>query len=186
MASIPDPDRGSQIVAVSIVMTILSAMAVTLRVWSRLISKNNRFWWDDWLAIASLVCFAGYLYHQLRSSRLTDLSKALLACRGNHDSLMGSPRAWSSYKSTRPESNCFRFQVSLRFGIPLRDWYLTTKILSSLLLYASPQNEVDALSYRCIYRIWAYHCMASLRFLVSSISMHPLTKGLASVHTRTL
>ena len=59
MASIPGPDRGSHIVAVSIVMTILPTMALTLRVWSRLLSKNNRFWWDDWLAIASLVSTAG-------------------------------------------------------------------------------------------------------------------------------
>lgn len=186
MASIPGPDRGSHIVAVSIVMTILPTMALTLRLWSRLISKNNRFWWDDWLAIASLVRTADHSDRQSRSFRLTDLSKALRACHHIHCTLMGLRRAWPSHKSACPETPCFRSQVFLRYKFPLRPRHLTTKILSSLLLHPSSQNEVDALSYCCVYSIWAHHRMASLRYLVDSISMHPHTKRLAPVNTRTL
>ena len=191
MASIPGPDRGSHIVAVSIVMTILSTMALTLRVWSRLISKNNRFWWDDWLAIASLVCAAGYPDHQLhssqlRSSRLTDLSKALRAWHDIHSTLMGLRWAWPSHKSTCAKTTCFRSPVFLRCELPLRLRYLTTKILGSLLLHSGPQNEVDPLPYRCVSSIGARHCMASLRYLFNSISLHAYTKRLAPVNTRTL
>ena len=186
MASIPDLARAPEIVAVSVVLTILSIMAVALRVWSRFISKNQGFWWDDWFALASLVCAARYPNDQLRSPRLTDLSKAMRARSDIHRTPMGLRRVWSSYKSSRPESTCFRAQVLLRFCQPFRPWYLPTKILSSLLLYPSPQIEVDALSFRCVYCICARHCMASLRCLVNSFSMHPYTKGLASIDTRTL
>ena len=58
MASIPDANRGPGFAALSIVMIILPTIAVTLRVWSRLTVKNQRFWWDDWFAIVSLVCAA--------------------------------------------------------------------------------------------------------------------------------
>ena len=186
MASILDPSRGPEIVAVSVVLTILSTIALALRVWSRFISKNQGFWWDDWFALASLVCAARYSNDQLSSSRLTDLSKAMRACSDLPRSPMGLQRVWSSYKSSRSESTCFRSQVLLRCCQPFHPRYLPTKILSSLLLYPSPQIEVDALSYRCVYCIWARHCMASLRHLVNSFSMHPYTKGLASVDTRTL
>ena len=60
MASIPGPNHGPEIIAVSVFLTILSIMALALRVWSRLISKNQGFWWDDWFALASLVCAAHY------------------------------------------------------------------------------------------------------------------------------
>ena len=89
MASILDPNRGPMIVAVSAVLTILSVMALALRVWSRLISKDHRFWWDDWFALSSLVCAACYSDRQLRSSRLTDLSKALRARSDIYRALMG-------------------------------------------------------------------------------------------------
>ena len=127
------------------------------------------------------------LRYQLPFSRLTDLSsKALRACSGIYTTLMGLRRVWSSYKSTSPESNRFRSQVLFRYCQHFRPQYLLTKILSSLLLYPIPQDEVDALSYRCVYSIWTRHCMASLRHLVNSFSMHPHTKGLASIDTRTL
>ena len=169
MSSIPDPTRGPDVVAVSIVMTVLSIMALALRVWSRLMSRNQNFWWDDWFALASLVCAAHYQDHQLRSSSVTDLSKALRACTECHGTLMGLRRVWSSYKSTYPKSTRFMSQVLLRCELPLRLRHLTTKILSNILLYPSPQDEVDALSYRCEYWIRARHCMASLRYLFNSI-----------------
>ena len=56
MAVSPDPNRGLGLTAFCIVMMILSILAVVLRIWSRLISKKLKFWWDDWCAIASLVC----------------------------------------------------------------------------------------------------------------------------------
>ena len=186
MASILDANRGPEIVAVSVVLAILSIVALTLRVWSRLISKNQGFWWDDWFALASLVRATRYSNYQLRSSGLTKLSKALRACSDIHRALMGLRRVWSSYKSTYPESTCFKSQVLLRSCQHFRPRYLPTEILSNILLYPSPQNEVDALSYRCIYRISARHCLASLRYLVRSISMYPYTKSLASFGTRSL
>lgn len=54
MASTPDPNRGPEVTAFSIVMIILPSITVALRVWSRLTPKSQRFWWDDWFAIASL------------------------------------------------------------------------------------------------------------------------------------
>ena len=45
-------------------MIILPTIALTFRVWSRLTSKNPRCWWDDWFAIASLVCAPRYPDHQ--------------------------------------------------------------------------------------------------------------------------
>ena len=45
MAGSPDSTRGPGLTALCIVMIILSIFAVTLRVWSRLLSKNQRFWW---------------------------------------------------------------------------------------------------------------------------------------------
>ena len=65
MASIPGPDHGPKVVALSIVMIVLPTIALALRIWSRL-PKNQRFWWDDWFAIASLVCATIYLDHQSR------------------------------------------------------------------------------------------------------------------------
>ncbi len=56
MATISDPNRGPGFAALSVVMIILPTVAVTLRVWSRLTLKSQRIWWDDWFAIASLVC----------------------------------------------------------------------------------------------------------------------------------
>lgn len=56
MASTPDPNRGPGVTAFSIVMIILPSITVALRVWSRLTPKTQRFWWDDWFAIASLPC----------------------------------------------------------------------------------------------------------------------------------
>lgn len=56
MASIPDPNRGPEVTAFCIVMIILPTIALALRIWSRLTPKSQRFWWDDWFAIASLPC----------------------------------------------------------------------------------------------------------------------------------
>lgn len=39
-----------------IVPYIIAVIAVTLRLLARRIA-NIRFWWDDWLAVCSLVCF---------------------------------------------------------------------------------------------------------------------------------
>lgn len=53
MAAALDP---SGLTALCIFMMIVSTLAVILRVWSRLTQKEQNFWWDDWCAIASLVC----------------------------------------------------------------------------------------------------------------------------------
>ena len=47
--------RGPGVAAFCILMIILSILAVILRIWSRYTSRRQRFWWDDWFAIASLV-----------------------------------------------------------------------------------------------------------------------------------
>lgn len=76
MESTPDPNRGSEVTAFSTVMIILPTITLALRIWSRLTPKSQRFWWDDWFAIASLVGAARYPDHQLRSLELTDSSKS--------------------------------------------------------------------------------------------------------------
>lgn len=39
-----------------IFITILTAVSITLRFWARALGKpGNRFWWDDWLALAAVV-----------------------------------------------------------------------------------------------------------------------------------
>ena len=55
MAASPDQSRGPKLTVFCIVMMVLSILAVILRIWSRATSKRQRFWWDDWCAIASLV-----------------------------------------------------------------------------------------------------------------------------------
>lgn len=72
MASIPDPNRGPEVTAFCIVMIILPTIALALRIWSRLTPKSQRFWWDDWFAIASLVCSARYPDHPSRCPKLTN------------------------------------------------------------------------------------------------------------------
>ena len=45
MAESPNSTRGPGLTALCIVMIILSIVAVTLRIWSRLLSKTQGFWW---------------------------------------------------------------------------------------------------------------------------------------------
>ena len=55
--SMDDASRGPNIVAVSIVMLVVSIVSVILRFWSRFLSQQGRFWWDDWAALMALVFF---------------------------------------------------------------------------------------------------------------------------------
>lgn len=54
-------DRGPSILGLSIAMIILTTISLGFRFWSRtvmLLSRTRRtprFWWDDWVAFASLV-----------------------------------------------------------------------------------------------------------------------------------
>ena len=57
----PDQNRGPRITALAIVVISLPTIAIILRIRSRLLSNKQRLWWDDWFAIASLVCSARYL-----------------------------------------------------------------------------------------------------------------------------
>ena len=94
MASTPGPNRGPEVVAFSIVMIILPTIAVALRLWSRLTPKSQRFWWDDWFAIASLVCTARHPINRVLRYR-----KAIRACNAIHIHTVGvrRGRAWSSF-----------------------------------------------------------------------------------------
>ena len=113
MASTPDPNRGSEVTAFSIVMIILPTITVVLRVWSRLTPKSQRFWWDDWFAIASLVCTARYpINHAVLN--LLSRRKAVRACNAIHINAVGVGRAWSSFQSTFPGANGPGSQVRLR------------------------------------------------------------------------
>ena len=42
-------------VVINILAVILPCIAIGLRIWSRLISRTQGFWYDDWLAIAAVV-----------------------------------------------------------------------------------------------------------------------------------
>jgi hypothetical protein len=59
-ASLPgaNDDLSGIIIAEAIPSIIIPIIAVALRFWSRWINKKvnvPRFWWDDWLCLASLV-----------------------------------------------------------------------------------------------------------------------------------
>lgn len=56
-------DLSGQFQGFVIAMTVMVVLSITLRFWSRsLIVRGNlehgvgRFWWDDWVALAALVC----------------------------------------------------------------------------------------------------------------------------------
>lgn len=55
MNSTATQDRGPQLVAASIILLLLSTIAVALRILGRLITTNSGLWWDDWLSLAALV-----------------------------------------------------------------------------------------------------------------------------------
>ena len=55
MAADPNDDRTVQIIGITIAMIALSTLAVILRWWPRLLSKDVDFWWDDWTALGALV-----------------------------------------------------------------------------------------------------------------------------------
>jgi hypothetical protein len=49
-------DRSGSVRAYTIGITILTLVAVSVRFMGRLlIERGNRFWWDDWAALASVV-----------------------------------------------------------------------------------------------------------------------------------
>jgi hypothetical protein len=53
-----EADRGPPLLVYTIVMNIVVVLAVVGRFWSRLLksapSRERRFWWDDWMVLASL------------------------------------------------------------------------------------------------------------------------------------
>lgn len=56
-AGAENDDRGPSLVIFSSFMIAISVTAVTLRLISRgLVQRGQRFWWDDWVALLSLVC----------------------------------------------------------------------------------------------------------------------------------
>ena len=57
MAKITVPDSGPHPVAAAYTMLVLATIAVALRFWSRYISHEATFWWDDWFALMALVCW---------------------------------------------------------------------------------------------------------------------------------
>ena len=65
-ASPSGDNRGPTLIKVDITLLTLSTIAICLRIWSRLTSRTQGFWWDDWLAIATMVSspvrpIAGYI-----------------------------------------------------------------------------------------------------------------------------
>ena len=50
-----DDNRRQAVTIAVIVMLILSCITVSARVWSRLLPSNQGWWWDDWIAFATLV-----------------------------------------------------------------------------------------------------------------------------------
>jgi hypothetical protein len=59
--SLEQEDRSPQFRAFLIFLTIIDMAAIILRFWSRSLlhvpdkPDHRRFWWDDWVALASLV-----------------------------------------------------------------------------------------------------------------------------------
>jgi hypothetical protein len=65
-------------------MIALSTIAITLRFWLRALASHqksslmSRFWWDDWLALADLVCLQDV--YKKSSYLHTDASIAIRHC----------------------------------------------------------------------------------------------------------
>lgn len=104
MAESPNSTRGPGLTALCIVMIILSIVAVTLRVWSRLLSRNQRFWWDDWFAIASLPFLLGIL-----SVTLAWISIGL----GHHASQVSDENIVLGFKYRYAIGNLYHFGITL-------------------------------------------------------------------------
>lgn len=50
----PRPSRRGNLVAVTVVLTVITTLMVALRCWSRY-TISKQFWWDDWFILFSLV-----------------------------------------------------------------------------------------------------------------------------------
>lgn len=59
--TIRNGDRGPGIVAVAVVGMTVSTIAVVLRFWSRATTAKLRFWWDDWLILATIIFSHAFL-----------------------------------------------------------------------------------------------------------------------------
>ncbi|KAI2601904.1 hypothetical protein GGR54DRAFT_626428 [Hypoxylon sp. NC1633] len=62
----PDDDRGPAFRAYIVVLTVVALIATILRFWSRSLHQPRgrqqyRFWWDDWVALASAITLIGQL-----------------------------------------------------------------------------------------------------------------------------
>lgn len=90
MSSSTADDKGPRITTVSVVMLVLATTAVALRFWGRYIAHKAGYWWDDWLALASLVCQSSLQI----SANITLISLALAFCLGELrcDDLLGINR----------------------------------------------------------------------------------------------
>ena len=111
------PVEGSRVPTVitsAVMMLILSGAAVILRVWSRMVSKRQRFWWDDWLAIATFVSInsSTLKYHCSQLCLTKEPSAFHDRCRGSEIS-MDFVWIWSSRQSTFSSRSNARPQMSL-------------------------------------------------------------------------
>lgn len=56
-----DSDRGPNIISCATVMLVIPTLTVLIRLWSRLVASRIRFWWDDYMLLATLLCSHVYL-----------------------------------------------------------------------------------------------------------------------------
>ena len=95
-------DRGPLQTRISIAMSVLPAAALSLRLWSRAISKESNFWWDDFFAVLELVgrnAFLKVLAYLTKLTMKTDILRNADCCDINYSALWG--RAARCSKATK-------------------------------------------------------------------------------------
>lgn len=165
MGASPYPSRGPGVTAFCILMIISSILAVILRIWSRYTSRKQKFWWDDWFAIASLV--STMIWHPIPDAlifiniSLIHLKPCILASSSIH-LLMVSAGLGHHANQISPEN----FTLFLKYSYAAQFGYRTGITLpkySALLFYMRVfRIRWDSIIFRTNIFVAASFCTAWL------------------------
>ena len=135
MTAAPSEDRGPTARSLYIVMTILPFVFVGVRMWSRSIvlksgpSRGPNFWWDDWLAVATLVSPSSL------NGRPRNLTFKALHCRPKcFGYLLDNHWTWKTHRSSQSNEYYQRPSTTLCCLPSVRHCHNTPEILSALFL----------------------------------------------------
>ena len=124
-------NRAPGLIAESIIMTVIATVALFLRCWARALSQQ-RFWWDDWLAIATLVTFT-FQFSDADSKFLTEILAYHLWLPRSRP-LLDDYRPRKAPKPGLPSESSQRPSDSFRRHVSLRYFYYASKIFGAILL----------------------------------------------------